>query len=134
MLNLTKFSVNKAEGCPAATQDIEKNLENRQDAIDKAAYGPLNPNEPNTDFWEKKAEKWDVSIEEAKKSLCGNCAVFIQTPKMMNCIREGLAAGDSMENAWDTSRAGQLGYCESFDFKCASKRTCDAWVVGGPVR
>ena len=134
MLNLTKFSVNKAEGCPVATQDIEKNLANRQDAIDKAAYGPLNPNEPNTEFWEQKADKWDTTIEEAKKSRCGNCAVFIQTPKMMNCIREGLAAGDSMDNAWDTTRAGQLGYCESFDFKCASKRTCDAWVVGGPVR
>jgi hypothetical protein len=134
MLDLTKFSVNKAEGCPIATQDVEKNLENRQDAIDKAAYGPLNPNEPNQEFWKKKADRWDVSIEEAKKSRCGNCAVFIQTPKMMNCIREGLAEGDSMENAWDTTRAGQLGYCEAFDFKCASKRTCDAWVVGGPVR
>lgn len=134
MLNLTKFAVNKAEGCPIATQDVEKNLENRQDAIDKAAYGPLNPNEPNQEFWKKKADRWDVSIEEAKKSRCGNCAVFIQTPKMMSCIREGLASGDSMENAWDTTRAGQLGYCEAFDFKCASKRTCDAWVVGGPVR
>jgi hypothetical protein len=27
MLNLTKFSVNKAEGCPIATQDVEKILE-----------------------------------------------------------------------------------------------------------
>jgi hypothetical protein len=26
-----------------------------------------------------------------------------------------------------------LGYCEAFDFKCAASRTCDAWVVGGPI-
>jgi hypothetical protein len=25
--------------------------------------------------------------------------------------------------------AGDLGYCEIFDFKCASSRTCAAWVV-----
>jgi hypothetical protein len=29
--------------------------------------------------------------------------------------------------------AGELGYCEIFDFKCASARTCRAWVAGGPV-
>jgi hypothetical protein len=27
--------------------------------------------------------------------------------------------------------AGDLGYCEIFDFKCASSRTCSAWVAGG---
>jgi hypothetical protein len=29
--------------------------------------------------------------------------------------------------------AGDLGYCEVFDFKCASKRTCEAWIAGGPI-
>jgi hypothetical protein len=29
--------------------------------------------------------------------------------------------------------AGDLGYCEAFDFKCAASRTCDAWIAGGPV-
>jgi len=29
--------------------------------------------------------------------------------------------------------AGDLGYCEMFDFKCASKRTCEAWITGGPI-
>jgi hypothetical protein len=35
--------------------------------------------------------------------------------------------------AWDVTEAGELGYCEAFDFKCASARTCRAWIVGGPV-
>ncbi len=33
--------------CPAPTQNIELNLQNRQKAINEYGYGPLNPNEPN---------------------------------------------------------------------------------------
>jgi len=29
--------------------------------------------------------------------------------------------------------AGDLGFCELFDFKCAANRTCAAWIVGGPI-
>jgi len=134
MINLYSFGVNKAVSCPKATQDVALNLKNRENAIEVAAYGPLNPQEPNTEFWDEKAERWDVTIPQAKKSLCGNCAVFIQTPEMLNCIKGGLAEGDSEENAWDTVKAGNLGYCEAFDFKCAASRTCDAWVTGGPVK
>jgi len=119
--------------CPTATGNVAVNLRNREKAIKEAKYGPLNPAEPNTEFWNAKAERWEVSVAEAKKSLCGNCAAFIQTPEMLECIKNGLAQGDTDENAWDTVRAGRLGYCEAFDFKCASSRTCDAWISGGPV-
>jgi hypothetical protein len=74
-----------------------------------------------------------VPVAEAKKQRCGNCAAFIQTSAMMECIKGGLAQGDSAENAWDVTDAGELGYCEAFDFKCASARTCRAWIVGGPI-
>jgi hypothetical protein len=30
--------------------------------------------------------------------------------------------------------AGDLGFCEIFDFKCAAGRTCSAWIVGGPIK
>jgi hypothetical protein len=51
---------------------------------------------------------------------------------MLKCIEAGLGneVGDS---AWEVIDAGDLGYCEAFDFKCASSRTCDAWVSGGPI-
>ena len=126
--------IRKAEHdkCPIATQDVSVNLVNREKAIETAAYGPLNPAEPNTEFWNAKAKRWDLPIAEAKKSLCGNCAAFIKTPEMLECIESGLKQGDS-KNAMDTIKAGDLGYCEAFDFKCASARTCDAWVSGGPV-
>ena len=133
MSNPFKFVVYKAIACPKATGDVKTNLANREKAIDDAAYGPLNPKEANTEFWDKKAERWDVTTAEAKKSKCGNCAAFIQTPEMLNCIKKGLEAGDNAKNAWDTIEAGNLGYCESFDFKCAAARTCDAWISGGPV-
>ena len=118
-----------AEGCPEATQNIAVNLKGRQNAIDTAHYGPLNPNEPNEPYWKAKADMFGSSIEEAKKALCGNCSFFVQTPQILDCI----AAGINDTNEWDTIDAGDLGYCEAFDFKCAASRTCDAWVAGGPI-
>ena len=120
-----------AEDCPEATQSIPVNLENRQKAIDQANYGPLNPNEPNGVYWKKKADMFKGDVESAKKALCGNCAFFLQTQKILDCIAEGI--GGDVKDEWDTIEAGNLGYCEAFDFKCAANRTCDAWVVGGPI-
>ena len=126
--------VEAPDACPTATQDIPLNLANRQKAIDGAGYGPLNPAEPNEEFWQAKADRWSLPIAEAKKSLCGNCAAFIQTSKMKQCIADGLQVGDeNKDNSWDVVDAGDLGYCEAFDFKCAASRTCDAWIAGGPV-
>ena len=119
--------------CPPATGNIALNLENRQHAIDTAAYGPLNPAQPNEEFWQRLADKWGVTVDQARQSRCGNCAAFVQTSKMKACIDAGLAAGGESGSEWDTIAAGDLGYCEAFDFKCASSRTCDAWVAGGPI-
>ena len=118
--------------CPIATQDVTLNLRNRGKAIDKANYGPMNPNEPNDRYWADRAAGWDVSADEARSMRCGNCAAFNRTTAMLGCIEQGLAgkdAGDAME----TVEAGELGFCEIFDFKCAAARTCDAWIVGGPI-
>jgi len=121
--------------CPPATQDISLNLKNRQKAIDEYGYGPLNPNEPNKKFWDKKVEMWDLdSAEEAKKSLCGNCAAFDITEKTLACIAKGIGDDEGSEDPYQVIDAGKLGYCRFLKFKCAAKRTCDAWVVGGPIK
>ena len=117
--------------CPPATQDIALNLTNRKKAIDTAMYGPLNPAEPNEEYWNALGQEWNVDAETAKKQRCGNCAVFIQTPEMLSCIETGLT--DNADEFESIDAAGELGYCEIFDFKCASARTCRAWVAGGPV-
>ena len=119
--------------CPPATQDIALNLKNRKNAIDTAMYGPLNPEEPNEEYWQALATEWNVDTETAKKQRCGNCAVFVVTTDMKNCISQGLT-GENQSDEFDAiDAAGELGYCEAFDFKCASARTCRAWVAGGPV-
>ena len=126
---LAKLEDYKMAGCPPATRDIPTNIANRQRCIDEANYGPLNPNEPNEEYWEAKARMFKDNVEDAKKALCGNCAAFIQTKAMLQCIAAGIGGDDE----WDVVDAGHMGYCEFYDFKCAASRTCDAWVVGGPV-
>jgi hypothetical protein len=128
-----RFEQKAAPKCPTATQDVAVNLRNRGKAIKTASYGPLNPSEPNESYWKKLADEWDVAPEEAKKQRCGNCAVFIVTPEMKSCISKGL--NPTQKDEWESiDAAGELGYCEAFDFKCASKRTCRAWVTGGPIK
>jgi hypothetical protein len=116
--------------CPPATQDIQLNLKNRQNAIDNVGYGPLNPAEPNNKFWEDKATRWNTTVQEAKTALCGNCIFFVRTPSMLDCIENGIGMDQEAEG---TIAAGELGYCSALDFKCASERTCNAWAAGGPV-
>jgi hypothetical protein len=134
MIKLKNLLEEAKSKCPPATQNIELNLKNRQKGIDEYGYGPLNPNEPNKKFWEKKVEMWNLdSAEEAKKSRCGNCAAFDMTSKTLDCIAKGIGNDNGSEDPYQVIEAGQLGYCRFLKFKCAAKRTCDAWVVGGPI-
>jgi hypothetical protein len=129
--------LNEAEisKCPPATQNIELNLQNRQKAINEYGYGPLNPNQPNEKFWQAKVDMWKLdSVEEAKTSRCGNCAAFDITKKTLDCIAKGIGNDEGSEDPFDVIKAGQLGYCRFLKFKCAAARTCDAWVVGGPLK
>jgi len=88
---------------------------------------------PNTKFWMKKVDEWNLdSTEEAKQSLCGNCAAFDIRQDTLDCIAQGIDS-DSPADAEGVIAAGDLGYCKFLKFKCASRRTCDAWVTGGPL-
>jgi hypothetical protein len=122
------------DACPPATQDIVLNIENRQNAIDAVGYGPLNPDEANTEFWQDKADRWKITPVEASKSICGNCVFFDRRPKTLDCIETGIAEGGSGdESAWGAIDQAELGYCTALDFKCAASRTCNAWAAGGPI-
>ena len=115
------YQITKAT-CPTATQSVSINLAHRKKAIDAAGYGPLNPDEPNADFWQKKADAWDTTIADAKKSLCGNCVAFDISPRMDECM-PGVTSDDD----------GRLGYCWMHHFKCHSARSCRTWAKGGPI-
>ena len=133
----TKVLLNKkvsqvSDACPTAICDIKENVKNRNWTIDNFAYGPLNPDCPDPGFWEKKAEMWHTDVCTAQTARCGNCSAFDQSPKIMDCIIQGInehSAADphAVENLAD------LGYCQLFKFKCAGARTCDAWLYGGPI-
>jgi hypothetical protein len=123
----------KATGCPIATQDIHVNLDNRQHAIDEYMYGPLDPSQPNPEYWGEIADMWGVSVAQAKTARCGNCAAFNVTFKMKQCMADGIG-NEPGSDAMDVVDAGNLGYCVLFKFKCAGDRTCGAWVTGGPIK
>jgi hypothetical protein len=124
--------------CPLPTQDIVLNLKNRNNAFKNFGYGAPNPDEPNEAFWLKKAKMYNAPTDVVKTMLCGNCAAFIQTPKMMECIKGGLEKGKDSENELDYDQqfidAADLGFCELFHFTCAAARTCDAWKSGGSIK
>ena len=121
--------------CPQATQDISLNLTNRKICVDKANYGPANPQLENNDFWQQKADLFKTSIEQAKTMRCKNCAAFVIKEKMRQCIEKGIASTSIQEEdiSVEIVDSANLGYCELFDFKCAGDRTCDAWITGGPL-
>ena len=107
--------------CPLATQDVAVNTKNRNLTIEKFGYGPLNVDEPG-DFWKDIAEKWNTTVDAAKKSKCGNCVAFDESPRMKDCMPGETSDGE-----------GTLGYCWMHHFKCHSARTCDTWAKGGPI-
>ena len=121
--------------CPPATQDISLNLANRKICVDKANYGPANPELDNPEFWQKKADLFKTSVEQAMTMRCKNCAAFVIKEKMRQCIEKGIASTSINEEdiAKEIIDEANLGYCELFDFKCAGSRTCDAWITGGPL-
>ena len=121
-------------GCPPATQNIDLNLRNRQKAIDEYRYGPLDPNQPNDQYWAEIAREWNMpDPDQARSAVCGNCAAFDITDDMQDCIARGIGSEPGSDPT-STIDAGTLGYCKFLKFKCAARRTCTAWVEGGPIR
>jgi hypothetical protein len=112
---------------PEAIIDIHVNLENRQHAIDEYLYGPMNPDEPG-DYWERLGEVWGVPADEASTTRCGNCAAFNVKEDIVEAIADNIS-----DEGEDVAEAAGLGYCELFQFKCASARSCSAWLTGGPL-
>jgi hypothetical protein len=120
--------------CPLATKDIKLNLENRNWAFKNVGYGPANPDYEDTNFWAERAKEWNTTEDEAKSMRCGNCAAFIVTPEMRECIVNGMGSGTGGDEYEAIADAADLGYCELFEFKCAADRTCSAWLQGGPIK
>lgn len=85
-------------GCPVEIGNTDMNMENKLKATEELNYGPPT----------------DADV------VCGTCAAFNMTSRILDCISEVVTDDD-------------LGYCESHRFMCSSKKTCDSWVEGGPI-
>ena len=139
MMEAEKEAAGKGEyQCPLATRDVKTNLKHRNWAFANVGYGPANPlDEKNNEaFWLRKSIIYVTNLDEAKAMRCGNCSAFIQTSFMHDCITKGIEAKDPADESGydeDVIESAQLGFCELFHFKCAALRTCDAWLVGGPI-
>lgn len=131
-MKLTHLLIEIETKCPAATQDIDLNLENRQKAIDKYHYGPANPDEPGS-YWKDAAKDWKISEATAKTMKCANCAAFDVSDKMRDCMAKGIQGEEKYADALATIEKADLGYCNFLHFKCAGNRSCAAWVTGGAL-
>lgn len=110
--------------------DLDLNTKNRDMTAQNDGYGPLNPMDKKGSkaFWDEKAKLWNTTTEAAMEARCRNCAAFNQSPAVMKKMAEGLGpAGKKIQELAD------LGFCELFEFKCAGARTCNKWLVNGPI-
>jgi len=129
MMDEMRRGAQKADSCPAATQNVELNLENRQKALDTKEYGPANPaldeEGGNQEFWQRYADRFNDTVENVMTMRCASCSFFDTSDGMKKCIEIGIGPDGDPEAAVD---AGELGYCSALDFKCASKRVCIIWA------
>lgn len=83
---------------------------------EKASEDPM----ANGQYWQKMAEVWMTSEEQARRQLCANCEYFDNTtPTLADCESVSF-------NKYDADGGGR-GYCHKFDFICHNLRTCQAW-------
>jgi len=106
--NLIK-EVRGDDSCPVATQEKELSDFNRGVAASNRKIAYMHPED---------AVKILELAEEGK--LCGNCAAYDISPKMVQC-----GGADA---------AGTYGYCKMHDFSCAAEKTCLTYAPGGPKK
>jgi hypothetical protein len=106
MITISRYGSIRKDACPVSTQNPEIDSQNKANAVKEANYGG-----PATG-----------------SSSCGNCAAFVQTKAMLQCISTGLPTTDVEKDSLDR------GYCTIWDFSCSAKNGCDSWIAGGPVK
>lgn len=116
---------------PAQLLYSEVNIANHLLAMKYEALGPIDPREPNQEYWALKAEKWQVLEGEARTRLCMNCAHYDNSPEIV----------EYMQNTWEPIKLQELpidpapvdipgdlsACCTRWTITCTAMRTCDAW-------
>lgn len=124
------------DGCPIPMAIKEVNIQNHIKTVQIANLGPARPSSPGN-YWTQKAEDMGVSVEEARKQLCSNCAFYVNTTAIQDCYKKNKDLGNiplatEVNPAWENTDDA-AAYCIKFDITCTASRTCDDWAAGGPI-
>lgn len=119
--------------CPIEIVDSSVNQEHHRFAIANAMLGPADPSQPNADFWNELADRWEIGTIEALARRCSNCEHYIDTGLIRDCIqRHGkfdiTSLGPQFKDMGDAS-----GYCTLYHITCTASRVCVDWEEGGPI-
>jgi hypothetical protein len=122
------------KSCPVGTMYEQVNLQNHLYAIDLAEYGPADPRQPNTEFWQNKMKIWDVNEGTAIMRVCTSCFYANKSPEMQDCIIEG-PGGEFKESdlpnnpVWSEIDGLPTYYCTRWNMTVNPLRTCNGWVA-----
>ena len=115
--------------CPLSLQNNKVNIKNHKSTIAEHGLGPVDPTQPNDEFWADKGNKWGCSGNDARGRLCANCEHYIQTTEIQDCIDNG-PTKDFKTSMVDPSlkdiESKPVAWCNLYDITCSPVRTCDS--------
>jgi hypothetical protein len=120
------------KSCPVGTMYSEVNLQNHIFALELGEYGPADPRQPNTEFWQNKMKIWDVNEGTAIMRVCTSCHFADKTAEMQDCIIEG-PGGEFKESdlplnpVWAEIDGLPYYYCTRWNMTINPLRTCNGW-------
>jgi len=76
----------------------------------------------NNSFWKMLADKWYISLEEARRRSCASCEYGRITPEYLKAMEH------VPYNRFDRD-GGIRVWCDKFDFICHATRCCSAWEI-----
>ena len=137
-MKLKDYLTEQAESCPASLKSIKTNIKNHMMVIKEHGLGPIDPRQPNEDFWKDKALKWKVSEGDARGRLCLNCEHYLQTEQIDKCIVNGpiknfKTSSLPMKPAPVDIESRPVAWCMLYDITCSPTRVCDSQEEGGPI-
>jgi hypothetical protein len=128
----------KSDNCPSCLLSIKTNIMNHLKTIKEHGLGPIDPLKPNDEFWMAKAEKWGVSVGDARGRMCLNCEHYLQTKQINFCIMNGPIKDFETSMVPTTPRPVDVesrptAWCMLYDITCSPLRVCDSQEEGGPI-
>lgn len=105
-------------------ENEEQLIKNTKVAIADWHLGPMQVDQPNDEYWNKAAEMWGVSPQEARRKLCVNCEYYNNLP---TTLKEMEAIPLNQFDIYNSN--SHRGYCHKLHIICHTTRSCQAWEV-----